>query len=331
VALRWSRYPRSASAWFARLRRGGTNAETGRRFQAWIDSDAGNRSRYEQQELLWKAAGELQHDRDIQALLTELEGGARPLAARWADPKSVRLALASVACAVALVTIGWLVKLAYGAHREAVYVTHIGEERTIALPDHSVMTLNTATRVRVIYGRSYRTIVLEQGEATFNVMHDPSRPFEVAASGGTARALATQFNVLTEDNQITVAVLDGRVAVTAARGRNNATGSGATLVVNGGEQVTYAGGKLDRPEPANLARIQGWHAGRIVLNDMELGRAIVEFNRYSALPLQLGNSALASRRVTGVFRSGETDAFLEALKEAFDVHIERTPTAIVLQ
>jgi len=230
-----------------------------------------------------------------------------------------------------LVTIGWIVKQTYGATREAVYVTQFGEERTIDLPDHSVMTLNTATRVKVTYGRSYRSIVLERGEATFSVAHDLSRPFEVVASGGTARALATQFNVLAEDNRITVAVLEGRVAVTAARDRDSAIAAGATLVVNGGEQVTYAGAQLDRPEPANLARIQGWHVGRIVLNDMELGRAIVEFNRYSALPLRLGNPALASRRVTGVFRSGETDAFLEALKEAFDVHIERTRTAIVLQ
>jgi transmembrane sensor len=64
---------------------------------------------------------------------------------------------------------------------------------------------------------------------------------------------------------------------------------------------------------------------------VELGEAIAEFNRYSALPLRLGNPALATQRITGVFRTGETDAFLNALQEAFHLHIERTTTAIVLQ
>jgi len=331
LALRWSKHPHNAPGWFARLRRGGTSAATDRHFRRWLDSNARNESRYGQQELLWKIAGELRHDRDIKALVAESETGARSTPERWTGNRFLQLSLAAVACAVALVTIGWIVTLHYGADRETLYATHIGEERTIDLPDHSVMTLNTGTRVKVIYGRSHRTVVLEQGEATFSVVHDLSRPFEVAASGGTARALATQFNVLADENRITVAVLEGRVAVTAAAANGKAKAARRTLVVNGGEQVTYAGAELDKPELANIARIQGWHVGRIVLNDMELGRAIVEFNRYSRLPLRLGNSSLATHRITGVFRSGETDAFLEALKETFDIHVERTSTAIILQ
>lgn len=73
------------------------------------------------------------------------------------------------------------------------------------------------------------------------------------------------------------------------------------------------------------------HTGRIVLNHVELAQAIAEFNRYNPLPLQLGNPSFATRRITRVFRSGETDAFLEALEEAFGVHAERTSTAIVLK
>jgi len=68
-----------------------------------------------------------------------------------------------------------------------------------------------------------------------------------------------------------------------------------------------------------------------VLNNVELGEAVAEFNRYSRLPMKLGDPALLQRRITGVFRTGETNAFLEAVQEAFDVHVERTATAIILQ
>jgi transmembrane sensor len=317
----WSRHPRNASAWFARLRRDDIPSVTDSRFRRWLRKDPGNETRYEQQQLIWKVAGELEHDQDIQTLLESIETPSGAAKAR--SIPGGRLAFVAVACALALFTLGLVVRFSYGIDREQLYATRIGEERTIVLPDHSTMTLNTATRVRVSYAKSRRIVILEQGEATFSVVHDLARAFEVTAAGGTARALGTQFNVLATGKKITVAVLEGRVAVTAARD--------TTEVVGSGEQVTYAGAHLDRPEPANIARIRGWHAGRIVLNDVELGEAISEFNRYSRLPLQLANPALAAHRITGVFRSGETEAFLDALEEAVDVHIERTHTAIILK
>jgi transmembrane sensor len=324
----WTRYPRSASAWFARRRREGTAGAEGR-FQRWLATDPRNESRYEQQELIWKAAGELEQDPEIQTLLAGV-----PTAPPNASPRAPRgrgLALAALACALTLLVIGLSIRYSHRADGEQVYATRIGEERRIVLPDRSRMTLNTATRVRVSYGKSHRTVILEQGEATFSVVHDPARVFEVTAAGGTTRDLGTQFNVLAAGDRITVTVLEGRVAVTPARTENETTPVDAPLIIAGGEQVTYAGEHLDRPEPANIARIQGWHAGRIVLRNVELGEAIAEFNRYSALPLRLGNPALATQRITGVFRTGETDAFLNALQEAFHLHIERTTTAIVLQ
>jgi transmembrane sensor len=325
----WSRRPRNAPAWFARARRDDATSVTDKQFRHWLSEGPQNELRYEQLELIWTVAGELEQDPEIKTLLADLPNTSPRTETRMSSGK--RLLLVSVACGLALLAIGLSARFSHQSERLQSYATRLGEERTIVLPDRSTMTLNTATRVTVSYAADHRTITLEQGEATFNVAHDAKRRFEVVAAGGSARALGTQFNVLASGKTITVAVLEGRVAVTAARSGDYATVPGTSLVLTGGEQVSYAGPHLDRTQPADIARIRGWHAGRIVLNNVELGAAIAEFNRYSAHPLQLGNPALLTHRITGVFRTGETDAFLDALQEAFSVHIERTNTAIILQ
>jgi len=328
----WVRRPRTASAWFARLRFDSVTPEADARFRHWLASDPRNEQRYECQELTWELSSDLQHDEEIEALVQEAERAAPP--ARWIGALlelRARPAFAVLVCCAFVIALGALVFRLFGDDRERLYATGVAEERTIVLPDHSEITLNTATRLRVAYRKSVRAVTIEQGEATFTVAHDTAHPFVVSAAGGTARALRTQFNVLANGGDITVSVLEGKVAVAAMRqgGAENSTPPSAT--VTAGEEVRYGGGRLTQVRPANIARIQGWHARRVVFDDMTVSNAIADFNRYSQVPLRLGDDSLAAKRVTGVFRVGETDALLNALDEAFGVKVERTNGSIILR
>jgi len=183
----WSASVRSASAWFARLRSEDVALSQQARFQRWLEADPRNAARYEHQEVVWDLAAGLEHDPEIEQWLEAIE--TAPSAAATPAFSGRRLTFAALACALALLAIGLSVHFMRGSVSEQLYATAIGEERTIALPDHSTMTLNTATRVRVSYSGSRRTVLLERGETTFNVVHDATRSFEVVAAGGTARAL----------------------------------------------------------------------------------------------------------------------------------------------
>jgi transmembrane sensor len=208
-----------------------------------------------------------------------------------------------------------------------VYVTATGEHRTFVLPDRSSMTLNTGSRARIVYERGTRNVYLDRGEATFAVVKDPSRPFAVHAVGVVAKAVGTEFNVYSANGGVTVAVLSGKVLVTAHRADQPA---GRALVA-GGQEVTYAQTRLSNIGRANLKRIEAWHSGRIAFEDIGLAAAVAEFNRYGMTPIELGDPSLASLRVSGVFRVGEQEALLRALTHAFGLHVERTSTAIVLR
>ena len=78
---------------------------------------------------------------------------------------------------------------------EQVYVTQIGEQQTIVLPDQSQILLNTDSRVAVSYQADRRLLTLHKGEAHFDVAHDAKRPFDVYAGGGRVNAVGTAFTV----------------------------------------------------------------------------------------------------------------------------------------
>lgn len=314
---------KSAAHWFVRLRAQPVTPRVDLKFQRWLASDPAHEEDYERQELTWELAGELASDEEIEGLIAEAQRaapGPRPSA-------SVALSWSATAAAlVAAVCIGVYWQWPSSA---AVYMTAAGEQRTVVLPDQSRMTLNTSTQARVEFNRDVRVIELEHGEATFSVTHDANRPFEVRAAKGTARALGTEFNVLSLQSDVTVSVLSGKVEVIAPdtiRGERR-----RSAVLTHGEEITYNNSAISQIQRADAARINAWRSGRVAFQDVDLPEALREFNRYGGTPIVLGDASLASVRVSGVFRIGETDALLNALNLAFQIEAERHEGAIELR
>lgn len=213
--LRFIRPRRSAAAWFARLRAGPITPWLDTRYRRWLAADPANEEKYERHELAWELAGELSKDNEIADLLAD----AHRAAVETTTPRLGRRNLLILAGAGAS-----LAAIAIGAHfyvrslsDEYTYATAVGEQRSVVLPDQSRIALNTSTQVHVVYTRASRLVEIEQGEATFSVAHDASRPFDVVAAHGTTRAIGTEFNILTAPTGVTVSVLSGTVAITPPR------------------------------------------------------------------------------------------------------------------
>lgn len=318
----WSS-PNSPADWFARLRGGPITPRLDARFRHWISADGANERRYERQEFLWELSGELASDAEIESLTHDAQHDApsdRARRNRTLEGNQRRmLAWAAGIATISALSAGWIL-----LNREpegTAYATNVGEQRSVVLPDKSRMMLNTATRVRVSFGK-IRSVVLEQGEATFTVMPDPKRPFEAHAGGGVARALGTEFNVLSAADGVTVSVLSGVVSV--APGEQSGTGTASrSSILRSGQAAHYAPRSPAKIGVAEVSRINGWHSQRIVLENVRLDAALAEFNRYTDTPLQLADDSLADLRLSGVFRVGEAGGLLRALNVAFG--IESTP------
>ena len=95
------------------------------------------------------------------------------------------------------------------------YVTAVGQQKSIKMSDGSTLQLNTNSQVEVSYNNSYRNIRLIQGQVHFDVAKNPELPFRVYAGSGRVQAVGTAFTVYLKDKDVDVLVTEGRVALAA--------------------------------------------------------------------------------------------------------------------
>lgn len=248
---------------------------------------------------------------------TSRNGGAgfRPRAAmRWA----AALLLVAV---LGVGTIGYQQRRDHG-----VYTTGVGEQQLVVLDDGTRMTLNTATDLRVDLETRQRTVSIRSGEALFEVAKVPGRPFVVRAGGSEVVAIGTVFAVRFttqgqgEKEALAVTLLEGQVALQAARGERGLAPQQAVRMV-AGERVRLSGDgagpqglartEVDRP---NVTQLVAWKRSEAAFDDVSLIDAVSEMNRYSRTPIALLDpSSFGSLRVSGIYRTGDTAGFANAV------------------
>lgn len=292
-----------AAAWLARLRRPAVTTDALREFKAWR-TDPANAKAYRHAEETWAKAGALAYDPDIRQL-TQATLAARPprpaRRRRWQAP-ALGLAVATI-----LGLGSWV--LLQDAGR---YSTGVGEQRLVVLEDGSRMRLNTDSVVRVRYSRGERRVDLARGEAFFEVAHNPSRPFIVAADGTQVRALGTKFDVRREPQAVQVTLLEGRVRVDQDHRPT------ATLAPDQTLTVTAKG--VSPPRSADARAAASWTTGRLTFQGLPLAAAVAEVNRYTTRKVVLdAPPALAQRPVSGVFDVGDPEAFAAAAASLLDL------------
>ncbi len=93
-----------------------------------------------------------------------------------------------------------------------------GRIRQVKLPDGSMVWLNAATTLRYANAFSKHRQLQLDGEAYFDVTHDPGHPFIVESGEVHITVLGTRFNVsgYTDANRMTVSLLQGKVSIKTA-------------------------------------------------------------------------------------------------------------------
>jgi transmembrane sensor len=227
--------------------------------------------------------------------------------------------------------------------------TAIGEQRSIALADGSLVQLNTNSELRIDLKPHERRIILRRGEARFTVAKDPNRPFLVETPQATVRALGTVFNVQIARQGTDVAVLEGHVEVTRAVDKANdpvpsalpspaelaehekggssevrpkkfpklstQRVSATRLVLASGERaaVTQEGKILPDAGPP-LERVVGWTDRRLVFREETLATLIAEVNRYHEKPIRIVDPEIAGLRISGTFAAYDLPSLIEYLE-----------------
>lgn len=224
--------------------------------------------------------------------------------------------------------------------------TSIGEITDVRLQDGSRMTLNTNSEAWVKFTPNERRVELVRGEAFFDDVRDPKRPFVVYVGDKRVEAIGTAFSVDVGSRDIRVIVIQGAVRLEernndlarpgdrqAHGGSAESAGSGATGVLLDADMIARAAGRDLLVQNISLVQAEqalSWRSGFLTFHDTTLGDAVLEFNRYNSHQMLVGDPAVAGIRISGTFRPTDYQAFVHLLQEAYSIQATSSGDATLL-
>jgi len=289
---------------------GSATPEEAQALDAWRAASADNERTFRELSRVWAALSSARpteavglppapHDLMARAGVRRLSARAatrRGPSMRWVTAGG--LAAALLALAVGLSVLRHPAVPAFGADE---FVTGPSGVSTVTLRDGSVVRLGPRSRLQVMSHDTRREVRLE-GRAFFAVAHAPERPFRIITSAGTVTALGTRFDLSAAGDNLSVALLEGRVVVSTP-GRELALEPGqATRVVDG---TPLPVGRIPDRD-----RLLDWAGNFLAFQETPLREAALEIERRYDVRMPISDSTLANRTVTAWFADRTLDEVL---------------------
>jgi transmembrane sensor len=290
-----------ATLWVVRLQTAPA-LRASREFLDWVAVPS-NAERFRAVSEVWTATGRMAAEPEILKLRRRVRRPHR----RWN-------VAAAIAASLVLLTGLWSMDRVF--LRTQAFETGVLGGRTVQLSDGSRLRLDADTKLIVRLTPGRRRIKLLRGQAKFEVAHDASRPFTVAAGDRLVLATGTVFDVEVLGQETLVTLLAGRVTVSPVRHTSGpgvvalAPGDRLTARLNGSAELTHVDPGL----------ATAWEDGKLVFDDEPLDEVIGRINRYTPRQWSV-DPALRGLRISGLFRAGDLDAFLNALSTYFAVEV----------
>ncbi|WP_417451932.1 FecR family protein [Kordiimonas sp.] len=272
---------------------------------------------------------------DLSALLEQKE--ETPAAPRpwWLpSPRSFGWGAAVAASLMALLIVS--ISFFDSGPMSSSYETRVGESRTIMLKDGSVITLNTDTRLSVALAAEERRILLEKGEAYFDVSKDKARPFVVVVGNEVVRAVGTEFNVRRRADVTNVMVTEGVVEV-----KKNVPASAqgdvsellpvpVSLTVGSDLTVDQDGVRTTTLSTEELAQRTSWRRGMLHFKAERLDTVVREIQYYVDKEVIIASDDVADLMVGGSINTQNVASFLKGLEVNFPVSVIERDSVIII-
>lgn len=209
-----------------------------------------------------------------------------------------------------------------------VYKTLEGENSIIELPDGTEVFLNENTKIEVAsdFSPTNRNLKLE-GEAYFEVKHNPSSIFTVVADKYKLRVLGTKFNLSAyKEKNIIASLIKGKVEVDLqgfSLGKKMMKPK-QNLIFNPYTKEV----KLNSYEHSSSI---DWKKHKLMFDNLDFQFVINDLSIYYNIDIELESDRLKFEKLTGNYKNKSIEQILNSFKRILDFNIKYEDSKIVLQ
>ena len=237
--------------------------------------------------------------------------------------------IAAAAIVLVLVMAFWIYQSSPATINYRVAHNANGVRSTIVLPDGSKVWLGADSRLRYpeAFTQDNRTLELD-GEAFFDVVKNPEKPFIIRMKEGAIRVLGTSFNVraYSADGEIITSVATGKVAFVPSikSGKDS-------IFLTPGRKARYrtANGALTESETdASIDR--AWIDGVLNFESETLSDIARTLSRYYGKPIVFRDNKAKQFRYTGKFSNSSAAEILRYLGKTKPFSFKETEDSIYL-
>lgn len=304
-----------ALTFIVRLNSGEAHPADRASFTAWRAQSPDHEAAAREAEQLWGDAAELHRD--------PRTGLIRPGTAHPRPNGLSRRALLGGVAGISLAGAGGAWMAGWIGERADI-ATGTGEVRTVTLADRSRVTLNARTALALDLTAARRRVHLLEGQAFFEVVPDPARPFEVTHGSVRLRALGTAFDVDTNRG-------DGTLAVSVTEHAVEVVGLSPRTLTAGQRLEVSREGRLGPVTSQEADITLAWRSGLFIAQDCRLGDILAALRPYHAGWILAQGAGIEALRVNAVLNLRTPDLSLAALAQGLPIRvIELSPYLTVV-
>ncbi|MFP4556837.1 MAG: FecR family protein [Bacteroidales bacterium] len=238
---------------------------------------------------------------------------------------SLRSRLLAAAASVALLfstgTVLWQIGIFSDSQLVTITTPH-GAKSEVFLPDGSRVWLNSESKLS--YNKDFDKKVREieiEGEAFFNISHDPNRPVIVKTELADIEVLGTRFNLISKSSvkEWEAALVKGKIKV-----NTNRSGSAKSVSLSPGQKISWNKKANDfLLDKTNTSTKTRWVSNQLVFEDESFSNIATQLENTFGVQVDLLHPTVRDYRFTAKFSDESIYEIFSLLQQtaSFNFHI----------
>ena len=208
-----------------------------------------------------------------------------------------------------------------------------GKRSQVTLADNSIIWLNSGSKLiyPVSFSNEKREVFLE-GEAFFDIAHNPNHPFYVVSRDVEVKVLGTRFNVCAYSDDVTTQTVLEKGSV-ELKFKASTILDRSRITISPGTMAEYDPISNEMNEKnVNTKLYTSWKDGIIICQKEPLESIVKKVARYYNIKITIANTGIVSETFSGYLDlKNSADEVLQVINETLKIEIEEKNNEIIIR